>query len=53
MTWEKLEAILRDNLRRIEEEQTRPPETCPFDGARLEVVGRVRNCPMGNYRWEG
>ena len=53
MAWEQLEAALRDQRRNEEWERKQPPESCPHDGAQLEVRGKVRNCPFGNYRWEG
>ena len=53
MGWEQLEAMLDENREEYEREQNTPPDACPFDGAILDVRSDgVRNCPMGNYRWE-
>lgn len=54
MGWDQLLSIQRDNAAQLEEDAQRPPEECPYDGAKL-VVGKngVRSCPFGNYRWEG
>ena len=34
-------------------EEQKVPVRCPRCGARLQVRGAVRNCPMGHWRWEG
>lgn len=44
--------IARENRRLIEEAEFAVPEACPFDGTRLDIRGDVRNCPIGDYRWE-
>ena len=53
MGWEKHEAIERDNANQRKWERKQPPERCPIDGTILDVVGKVRHCPLGNYTWEG
>lgn len=53
MSWEQLEAIERDNRKQVEWERKQPPERCPHDGSLLVVRRNVRDCPMGNYTWEG
>ena len=51
--WGMLGDMKREN-ERAEEEATRAgPSACPIDGSVLRVRGKVRDCPMGNYRWEG
>lgn len=54
MSWEQLLDIQnqsRDDARR---EAGEPPIACPIDGTILDIRGDgVRNCPMGNFRWEG
>ena len=46
-------------IREADKEATRqykaePPTACPYDGFELQIHpdGR-RNCPAGDYRWEG
>lgn len=51
MSWEQIEAAIRDNVRYGEWERDQPPEYCPLDGAVLVVRGNVRDCPMGNWSW--
>lgn len=53
MGWKQLGAIWRDNQAEHEAEAELPPEECPYDGTPLRVKGRVRWCPMGDYKWEG
>lgn len=54
MSWEQLKAILQTNRQETAEERRQPPETCPIDGTVLDVrEDGVRNCPMGNFRWNG
>jgi len=48
-----LQQIARENREAEERAATAVPDTCPLDGTALEVRGGVRNCPMGNYRWDG
>lgn len=37
-----------------QEELGEPPIACPIDGELLEInSNNVRNCPLGNYRWNG
>ena len=53
MSWEQLRAVQRENQASAEWEREQPPEYCPKDGAVLiERADGVRDCPMGNYRWE-
>ena len=52
MGWETLREIAEENRAEAEAAATRIPVSCPLDGAALDVRGDVRNCPMGNYRWE-
>lgn len=53
MGFETLSEIARENRRREEEARLREPVDCPIDGTPLQVrADGVRNCPMGNYRWE-
>lgn len=54
MSWHQLKAILDENKQEAEREGREPPVACPFDGSPLDVRGDgVRNCPAGNFRWEG
>lgn len=51
--YETLIAVQRDNARYAEWERDQPPEYCPYDGAILQENDEgVRNCPMGNFRYE-
>lgn len=53
MGWRQLEAVIRENREAAEWEARQPPSFCPHDGATLiEGPRGVRDCPMGNYRWE-
>lgn len=53
MGFETLSEIARENRRLEEEARLRAPVDCPIDGTPLQVrADGVRNCPMGNYRWE-
>lgn len=54
MSWQQL----LDIRKRAEEDrrlaQTAPPVSCPVDGHVLDVrPDGVRNCPMGNFIWQG
>jgi len=52
MSWEQLQAILKENRADATRRATEPPVACPIDGTLLVVrADGVRNCPMGNYRW--
>ena len=54
MSWEQLQAILKENKTTRAIEERDPPVACPFDGAILDIHPRGRrNCPMGNYTWTG
>ena len=54
MSWQQLKDILDTNAAEAAAAEAQPPSACPFDGTPLEVgKGGVRNCPMGNYRWDG
>ena len=51
MGWYQLISSIKDNAENAERDQ--PPECCPHDGALLvERADGVRDCPMGNFRWE-
>ena len=52
MGWETLLEIAEENRAEAASASARIPVSCPLDGAPLDVRGDVRNCPMGNYRWE-
>lgn len=51
--WDKLESAFRENAQEIERERKLKPQRCPHDGMLLEERDGIRNCPMGNYTWEG
>ena len=54
MSWEQLQAILKENKTTKAMEERDPPVACPVDGAILDIHPRGRrNCPMGNYTWTG
>ena len=54
MSWEQLQDILQENRTDRRIYASEPPVACPIDGAILEIYARgIRNCPMGNYRWDG
>lgn len=53
MTWETLRDIKRENARLEAEASSLPPVACPIDGTPLQERAGIRNCPLGNYRWEG
>lgn len=53
MSWEQLLNILKENREEARRQDAEPPVACPYDGEILDVRDGVRNCPMGNYRWEG
>lgn len=52
MSWGTLREIKRENRDEEQRESLLPPVACPIDGERLDVRANVRNCPLGNYRWE-
>lgn len=51
MAWDTLKAIVDDQRKEMRQEAQRPPDSCPYDGALLDIFENVRNCPMGDYRW--
>ena len=54
MSWEQLQAILKENKTTRGMDERDPPVACPIDGAILDIHSRGRrNCPMGNYTWTG
>ena len=55
MPWEELQNIIDENIRQREAEAAQPPIACPVDGELLEIQPQtgVRNCPLGNFRWDG
>ena len=54
MGYEDLKAILDESRDQRRQEASQPPVACPHDGELLDVGPRgVRNCPLGNFRWEG
>lgn len=54
MGWEQLTEIARQNREAQEREQDAPPDACPIDGFPLQSTPEGdRNCPLGNYRWDG
>lgn len=54
MSWEQLQNIAQEAREEHMRELNEPPVACPFDGEPLDINDRgVRNCPLGNYRWEG
>lgn len=54
MSWAQLLGMLRENRDSKAEAQDAPPDACPIDGALLHIRSDgVRNCPLGNYRWDG
>jgi len=54
MSWEQLQAILKENKQTQIDANTTPPVACPIDGAILDIGLRgARNCPLGNFRWVG
>ena len=54
MGWEQLNALLKENREQTQREMPEPPVSCPIDGALLDVKpDGARNCPMGNFRWDG
>jgi len=54
MSWEQLQAISQENKATRQRDDSAPPVACPIDGSVLDIhpAGR-RNCPMGNYTWNG
>lgn len=54
MSWHQLKAIIDENRQEARSERSQPPVACPIDGALLDVdKNGVRNCPLGNFRWNG
>ena len=54
MSWEQLQNIHRENKAGAIAYKAEPPSSCPIDGELLDVATNgIRNCPLGNYRWEG
>jgi hypothetical protein len=54
MSWEQLDTARDRNREAKRVYDQEPPVACPIDGAILEVNSLgVRNCPMGNFRWNG
>ena len=54
MGLEQLRAIRRSNVARAEWERDQPPAYCPHDGTPLrENRAGVRDCPRGDFTWEG
>lgn len=54
MGYEGLKAVLDIQREEARQAANQPPVACPIDGEILEVNQRgVRNCPVGNFRWEG
>ena len=54
MPWEQLASMLKETRDRTAAAQAQPPVACPICGMALDVHpdGR-RNCPMGDYRYQG
>jgi len=52
---ETLRQIAKENREAEERATAAGPVACPIDGTPLEThpVSGVRNCPMGNFRYEG
>ncbi len=51
---ETLRQIAKENREAEERATAAGPVACPHDGAVLEVrADGVRNCPQGDFRWEG
>ena len=53
MSWQTLSDIKRENREEAARANAEPPVACPIDGTPLQVRDNVRNCPMGNFRFEG
>lgn len=54
MPYENLKAILGVNREAAARERDEPPVSCPIDGDILDIrADGTRNCPMGNYTWNG
>jgi len=54
MSWEQLQAIVKENRATQRINQIDQPTACPIDGAILDIHPRGRrNCPLGNYSWAG
>tara|TARA_Y100000310_G_C20615958_1_gene780634 strand:+ start:1387 stop:1572 length:186 start_codon:yes stop_codon:yes gene_type:complete len=52
MTWNQLKDIKQQNRETVAAERREGPLSCPIDGELLDIRGNIRNCPLGNYRWE-
>ena len=51
--FETLRQIRKENAEAEERATKAGPVACPIDGMPLETNARgVRNCPMGNFRYE-
>ena len=54
MSWDQLKAITDEAKAVRQKQMSEPPVACPIDGEPLEINSRgVRNCPLGNFRWNG
>ena len=53
MPWSQLGDIQSTNKDLHKTHVREGPLACPIDGTPLDEHKGVRNCPMGNYRWEG
>ncbi len=52
MSWEQLTSIVVEAIGYAQDEKTRPPTACPFDGEPLDPSpdGGLF-CPLGDYAW--
>lgn len=50
MSWEQLEAILKENKREQEKAGDKTPADCPVCGEQLDRRDNQLNCPMGHWR---
>ena len=53
VSWWQLKGILDSAKAEIAADIALGPLSCPLDGELLEIRDGIRNCPMGNFRWEG
>ena len=54
MSWDQLKAIADEARQAKRDAESTPPTACPIDGEPLDINSRgVRNCPLGNFRWDG
>lgn len=52
--WWGLKSIVDASRQDAEIYNQMPPDACPIDGSVLDIgKNGVRNCPMGNYTWNG